>query len=590
MKKIIKKRYVIVVILVALFAIPTYEYIQSLRLYFKFSSKINPYTDPILKEKSKNETFIPSTFDVNARLFYLCKIWGFIKYYREDMRLSTSQIDSLLLTNISEVIRSDSKIEYHSILERVISFPILPQFEKKNPYPDINDYALINNGWMSDTICLNMSIKKTLEDIFYAHSGRKNRYVFNKSTGNISFIDKAGHSTFPETDRRLLGFFDYWNIINYFYVYKNYIDDSWDRVLHESIQRFMLADSPKKYHMEIRRLTNRLKDTHASYPATIDEYMFGAYRPNFRMSLINDTFVISQIRVAEYDQGLFKLGDVVLQIDGHKTHQLADSLRDFVCGGNYWSDQMFVCNAILSKSDSVTEFTLLRERDTLSIKSINYKAYDLFQNERTYDREHKKQTLYHWVNDTIAYLNLRFSSANNIYDNYNAIKTASVIILDMRSYPDTDIIWPLTDLFVPPNSFFAYTTYPDTRFPGMLRYCRSSSGRIGREDYFKGRIIVLVNEWTRSFSEYATMALQMNPRTITVGNSTSGADGNISLFTFPGEVRTIYSGIGIYYPDFTPTQRVGVRVDYTVEPKINDIKKKIDTAYEEAITIAKQEK
>ena len=590
MKKIIKKRYVIVVILVALFAIPTYEYIQSLRLYFKFSSKINPYTDPILKEKSKNETFIPSTFDVNARLFYLCKIWGFIKYYREDMRLSTSQIDSLLLTNISEVIRSDSKIEYHSILERVISFPILPQFEKKNPYPDINDYALINNGWMSDTICLNMSIKKTLEDIFYAHSGRKNRYVFNKSTGNISFIDKAGHSTIPETDRRLLGLFDYWNIINYFYVYKNYIDDSWDRVLHESIQRFMLADSPKKYHMEIRRLTNRLKDTHASYPATIDEYMFGAYRPNFRMSLINDTFVISQIRVAEYDQGLFKLGDVVLQIDGHKTHQLADSLRDFVCGGNYWSDQMFVCNAILSKSDSVTEFTLLRERDTLSIKSINYKAYDLFQNERTYDREHKKQTLYHWVNDTIAYLNLRFSSANNIYDNYNAIKTASVIILDMRSYPDTDIIWPLTDLFVPPNSFFAYTTYPDTRFPGMLRYCRSSSGRIGREDYFKGRIIVLVNEWTRSFSEYATMALQMNPRTITVGNSTSGADGNISLFTFPGEVRTIYSGIGIYYPDFTPAQRVGVRVDYTVEPKINDIKKKIDTAYEEAITIAKQEK
>ena len=86
------------------------------------------------------------------------------------------------------------------------------------------------------------------------------------------------------------------------------------------------------------------------------------------------------------------------------------------------------------------------------------------------------------------------------------------------------------------------------------------------------------------------MALQMNPRTITVGNSTSRADGNISLFTFPGEVRTIYSGIGIYYPDFTPTQRVGVRVDYTVEPKINDIKKKIDTAYEEAITIAKQEK
>lgn len=52
------------------------------------------------------------------------------------------------------------------------------------------------------------------------------------------------------------------------------------------------------------------------------------------------------------------------------------------------------------------------------------------------------------------------------------------------------------------------------------------------------------------FSEYLTMALQVNPRSITVGNSTSGSDGNVSLFTFPGKVLTTYSGIGIYYPDF----------------------------------------
>lgn len=69
-------------------------------------------------------------------------------------------------------------------------------------------------------------------------------------------------------------------------------------------------------------------------------------------------------------------------------------------------------------------------------------------------------------------------------------------------------------------------------------------------NYYKGRIIILVNEWTRSFSEYLTMALQVNPRSITVGNSTSGSDGNVSLFTFPGKVLTTYSGIGIYYPDF----------------------------------------
>lgn len=155
--------------------------------------------------------------------------------------------------------------------------------------------------------------------------------------------------------------------------------------------------------------------------------------------------------------------------------------------------------------------------------------------------------MYHWVNDSIAYLNLRSASVDNIYDNYDAIKTASAIILDLRSYPYTDIISPLTNMFVPPNSFFAYSTYSDTRFPGMLRYHRSSSNKIGSVNYYKGRIIILVNEWTRSFSEYLTMALQVNPRSITVGNSTSGSDGNVSLFTFPGKVLTTYSGIGIYY-------------------------------------------
>ena len=195
--------------------------------------------------------------------------------------------------------------------------------------------------------------------------------------------------------------------------------------------------------------------------------------------------------------------------------------------------------------------------------------------------------MYHWVNDSIAYLNLRSASVDNIYDNYDAIKTASAIILDLRSYPYTDIISPLTKMFVPPNSFFAYSTYSDTRFPGMLRYHRSSSSKIGSENYYKGRIIILVNEWTRSFSEYLTMALQVNPRSITVGNSTSGSDGNVSLFTFPGKVLTTYSGIGIYYPDFSPTQRVGVRIDCIAEPSIQSIKDRIDVAYERAVIIAK---
>jgi hypothetical protein len=84
------------------------------------------------------------------------------------------------------------------------------------------------------------------------------------------------------------------------------------------------------------------------------------------------------------------------------------------------------------------------------------------------------------------------------------------------------------------------------------------------------------------------MALQANPKTITVGNYSSGADGNVTFFEFPGGVKTFFSGIGIYYPDLTPTQRVGVRIDHIAEPTIESIKNNIDVAYEKAINIARQ--
>jgi C-terminal processing protease CtpA/Prc len=122
----------------------------------------------------------------------------------------------------------------------------------------------------------------------------------------------------------------------------------------------------------------------------------------------------------------------------------------------------------------------------------------------------------------------------------------------------------------------------------MLRYHRSANP-VGHENYFKGQIIVLVNELTESYSEYVTMLLQANPKTITIGSASSGADGNISTLEFPGGIKTIYSGIGIYYPDMKPTQRTGVRIDYRVEPTVRSIQEGVDLILEKAVAVAGQE-
>lgn len=142
----------------------------------------------------------------------------------------------------------------------------------------------------------------------------------------------------------------------------------------------------------------------------------------------------------------------------------------------------------------------------------------------------------------------------------------------------------MADLFIPPNSIFAKITYADSRFPGMLRYHRSSKP-VGDKNHFDGTLIVLVDERTQSYSEYLTMLLQSNPNTITVGNASSGADGNVSTIVFPGNVKTLYTGIGVYYPDMTPTQRVGIKINYVVEPTIESVRNGVDVAFNKAIEL-----
>jgi len=586
-----KKKLVLIIVVAAIIGllyVPVSEYLKTLQVYYKFYSKITPSTDSIFFEPKRQEPYFPPEFNEQARLFYLCKIWGFVKYHAEDRSL-LADMDSLLMAAIPKAISATDKEDFSEVLKAFISPALAYHSTGSNPYQNLGDYILIDDRWITDTLCLYRGIKADLDTIWKRHTGKTTYFAYNKSnTGNIRLNNEPAYLQFPHEPIRLLGLFRYWNLINYFYVYKNHIEGSWDKVLYDAIPIFRAADNKEKYHRAIYRLTNQLMDTHASYPATVDDVVFGPYRPNFRMLLVDSTFIINKIRLSEHNDNTFRVGDRVLKVDHQDIYALSDSLNAYVCGGNYWSNQFFLTNAVLSRRDSTTLFTIVRAGDTLSVRSRNHRVKEMFLSEREEDKDNEKNTLYRWINDGIAYFDLRSATPDNFSRNYKPIKSASAIILDLRCYPNTNLILNLTDAFVPPNSFFAYVTYPDTRFPGMARYMRSSSGNIGSKDYFKGHVIVLVNEWTRSFSEYTAMALQANPKTITVGSSSSGSDGNVSIFEFPGEVASVYTGIGIYYPDFTPTQRAGVKIDYVVEPTIASIERKIDLAYETAIEIAKQ--
>ena len=82
------------------------------------------------------------------------------------------------------------------------------------------------------------------------------------------------------------------------------------------------------------------------------------------------------------------------------------------------------------------------------------------------------------------------------------------------------------------------------------------------------------------------MGLQAATKTITIGSTTAGADGNFTdWIPLPGGIRTRFSGLGIYYPDGTLAQRNGVKIDIVCNPTIKGALAKTDELIDTAIRV-----
>lgn len=86
-----------------------------------------------------------------------------------------------------------------------------------------------------------------------------------------------------------------------------------------------------------------------------------------------------------------------------------------------------------------------------------------------------------------------------------------------------------------------------------------------------------------SQAEYTAMAFRSAPGALVVGSTTAGADGNVSPFSLPGDLRTMISGLGVFYPDKTPTQRIGIVPNVVAHPTVAGLRDGRDEVLEEAL-------
>lgn len=110
---------------------------------------------------------------------------------------------------------------------------------------------------------------------------------------------------------------------------------------------------------------------------------------------------------------------------------------------------------------------------------------------------------------------------------------------------------------------------------------------LGSEDYYRGNVILIIDNQTESFSEYLCMMLQNNPNLITIGTPSSGANGNVHLYEFPGEIPTFFTGLGVLDSNFSVMNGHGVNIDIPIFFDADTILLKSDPYISKAVELTK---
>jgi C-terminal processing protease CtpA/Prc len=169
------------------------------------------------------------------------------------------------------------------------------------------------------------------------------------------------------------------------------------------------------------------------------------------------------------------------------------------------------------------------------------------------------------VSNDLAYLKLSSVEAKDTADYVRQAEGARLLVIDVRNYPNSFVVFALGQHLVATKTEFVTFTSGDLANPGAFAWTPPLTIE-PKEPRFTGQVALLVDETTQSSAEYTALALRSAPGAIVVGSTTAGADGNVSPVPLPGGLRAMISGIGVFTADRRPTQRVGIVPDLVVRP------------------------
>ncbi len=532
-----------------------------------------------------------STYSQNPsyqeKLYYTCKIWGFVRYNHSEVSTCKVNWDSVLIAKLPEIKAAITEDDFNNIIISMLD--AAGQMEKaKYPFPYYIPQSLQFNRnfkWFKDKL-IREDVRAILDTINVNVRPHENCFIKrNDGTGfgwlvypkDNPIFNQQLSSKFPDEFTLLNGIFRYWSILSYYNPNNLILDVPWDRTLKNTIIGFAECKNYTDLLLQLRKMTAKLNDAHVE---GMTRTIFDSYRPKLLIRKLDSQYVVLKSGYKE-----IATGDIIVSVNGKTVKEIEDSLSQYVSYGNPNVFGRFM-NSYLLSGTLASEIKLEYLDSMSNKKSFNTYRYSTSGQWFSFTFDDELAAL-KWkvLNCNVAYVNMANLYPQDLTDMYNQIRNCSSIVFDVRNYPN-NVLWSLAEILFPKRQDIAFFRMPDLEYPGTFRDDDATFGVEDNPDVYNGKVVVICDEETQSHAEYTCMMFRAMPNCTVVGSQTAGADGDVTRLVISLDLATGYTSLAPYYPDGTQTQRIGIVPDSLVYQTPESIRKKRDIVLEKALQIA----
>jgi hypothetical protein len=509
----------------------------------------------------------------------LARVWGMLKYHHPTVTSGQRQWDFELFRILPAILAAPD----HAHANRAL----LAWIDKLGPVPTCSPCVPAPAGdldlkpalaWMHDRGLLGAPLSQRLEAIYANRTGKQFYVSLVPGMGNPKFEHEPGYTkvSLPDAGYQLLALFRWWNILQYWAPDRDVAGQDWSAVLSSFIPKLALAKDKTSYQLVLFELIAKANDTHANLWNSFD------IRPPVGNCAMSPTFRFLDNKPVVYrldaTDTLFHPGDILDTLDGVAVQTLLDQWTPFYAASNQAARQRDFASHLTLGPCGPVAVTVMRGGHSLHLSATRIPAKQSFG---THDQPGDTFRL---LSLQVAYVKLSSIKTADLPSYFEQAKDTKGLIVDIRNYPSAFMPFAMGSyLATSPTPFVAFT-FPDLANPGAFAFGEGPRIQPGPVHY-GGKVVILVDESSLSQAEYTALALRAMPNAVVVGSTTSGADGDVSPFSLPGRTTTMISGLGVFYPDHRPTQRVGIVPDVTAKPTLQGLAAGRDEVLETAVDL-----